>query len=80
MYYLNRLIVLLPSKITPLSNPYYNSYLDYEVLLPSKITPLSNPDTIVVHYTGVLLPSKITPLSNTLFISVKVKRFYYPLK
>ena len=60
----SRAIVLLPSKITLLSNIVSVSKFANKVLLPSKITLLSN--EVYQHRQGltVLLPSKITLLSN----------------
>ena len=56
--------VLLPSKITLLSNGRNAGYAPGAVLLPSKITLLSNVDSLANDVLEVLLPSKITLLSN----------------
>ncbi len=72
--------VLLPSKITQLSNTAFAAISLTKVLLPSKITQLSN---YVIAYKGVpqvLLPSKITQLSNVGISKHRRLRFYYPLK
>ena len=56
--------VLLPSKITLLSNDYIYKQAFEDVLLPSKITLLSNTCSNMRNELNVLLPSKITLLSN----------------
>ena len=57
-------IVLVPYKITLLSNSEDRSNLDREVLVPYKITLLSNLWMIASLITSVLVPYKITLLSN----------------
>ena len=72
--------VLLPSKITLLSNHKGDNDDGDNVLLPSKITLLSNNADTVDGKHAVLLPSKITLLSNKFAGRCFFQRFYYPLK
>ena len=72
--------VLLPYKITLLSNLESNMNNVRVVLLPYKITLLSNNSISCTAFHAVLLPYKITLLSNTGGVQKLHGRFYYPIK
>ena len=73
--------VLLPYKITLLSNTVPISGNVYGVLLPYKITLLSNLAKLNNHIHNVLLPYKITLLSNLgTPYAMQSLMFYYPIK
>ena len=64
MNFIKTAFVLLPYKITLLSNKNRIGFDKCKVLLPYKITLLSNPLAWELVSDGVLLPYKITLLSN----------------
>ena len=74
------LMVLLPYKITLLSNGIADECVEQTVLLPYKITLLSNTSASTEISETVLLPYKITLLSNLPTGFVTVIKFYYPIK
>ena len=70
--------VLLPYKITLLSNILLTLAKKIAVLLPYKITLLSNPCIACLKVVAVLLPYKITLLSNLKFkiMTLLISAFY----
>ena len=71
-------IVLLPYKITLLSNTAFCRLFSISVLLPYKITLLSNSGLSLAKTAEVLLPYKITLLSNLKFkiMTLLISAFY----
>ena len=57
-------MVLVPYRITPLSNNSAGRAESRQVLVPYRITPLSNVQTYCYRVRRVLVPYRITPLSN----------------
>ena len=72
--------VLLPYKITLLSNGFASSHMMSSVLLPYRITLLSNLVCVALLFTFVLLPYKITLLSNAVIRSCTDFQVLLPYK
>ena len=75
MGHLYELNVLVPYKITLLSNNPFHWYCFPDVLVPYKITLLSNAPNAAILVSLVLVPYKITLLSNVLLIVAEDERF-----